>query len=181
MANPLSSSPSGPLPISHSEPLPPNQESAPRRWWLGLVVMVLGAVWLYGAGSVASTTNFIGLGPSAAIYGVGAGLVCLGALLLVQELRGSVPSESECDADGRTTFSAQGLALTLAGISVPLLTMKWLGFPLTALLAFVLVTHGFGSRRTGFDVLVGAVLASGVWWGFSRLGIALGPFFPLVN
>jgi putative tricarboxylic transport membrane protein len=148
--------------------------------------MVLGAVWLYGAGSIASTTNFIGLGPAAAIYGVGAGLVCLGALLLLQELRGTQPSEpdqaGDRDAnDASSPFSARALGLTLAGISVPLLTMKWLGFPLTALLAFVLVTHGFGSRRTGFDVLVGALLASGVWWGFSRLGIALGPFFPLVN
>jgi putative tricarboxylic transport membrane protein len=152
-----------------------------RRGGVGLAVMVLGAVWLHGATSIASTTFFIGLGPAALIYGLGAGMLLLGTLLLVQQLRTSPARLRDETTAADAHFSRQGFWLALAGVAVPLVSMKPLGFPITAVLAFVLVTHAFGSRRTLFDLGVGTVLAIAVWWAFSRLGIALGPFLPILN
>jgi len=149
-----------------------------RPWWLGLAILVMGAVWLNGARGIASTTNYVGVGPAAIVLVVGLVLVLLGFLLTVQALRGQlVPS----DDDEEAPFSRPAFLTALAGICVPLLTIRWLGFPLSAMLAFTLVTHAFGSRRTALDLAIGAALASLSWLGFSRLGISLGPFLPLLG
>ncbi len=150
-----------------------------RPWWLGLAILVMGAVWLNGARSIASTTNYVGLGPSAIVIAVGLVLVLLGFLLIMQALKGQLapPSGDEEEAP----FSRPAFLMALAGVGVPLLTIRWLGFPFSAMLAFTLVTHAFGSRRTLLDLAIGAGLASLAWLGFSRLGISLGPFFPLLG
>jgi putative tricarboxylic transport membrane protein len=135
----------------------------------------MGALWLNGARSIASTTNFIGLGPSAIVTAVGLGLTLLGILLILQALRGGLGAQEE-GAASRSAF-----LLAVAGTGVPLVTMRWLGFPLTAMLAFTFVTHAFGSRRTLLDLAVGFALGSAAWLGFSRLGISLGGFLPLAG
>ena len=151
----------------------------PRRWWLGLGVMALGAVWLWGARSIASTTHFIGVGPSAMITAVGAGLVLLGLLLAWQEWRGLAPPVEE--EEGATGFSGRRFALAVAAIALPLATMAPLGFPVTAMGTFALVARAFGSRRLLLDLLIGAVLGALLWWLFSKLGVHLGRFLPLVG
>ena len=149
-----------------------------RPWWLGLAILVMGAVWLNGARGIASTTNYVGVGPAAIVFAVGIVLILLGFLLTVQALRGQwVPSDEEEEA----SFSRQAFLTALAGVCVPLLTIRWLGFPFSAMLAFTLVTHAFGSRRTLLDLGIGALIASLAWLGFSRLGISLGPFFPMLG
>lgn len=151
----------------------------PRRWWLGLGVVALGAVWLWGARSIASTTHFIGLGPSAMITAVGAGLVVLGLLLGWQEWHGlTVPVDDE---EGAGPFSGRRFALAVAGIALPLVAMAPLGFPITAMGTFALVARAFGSRRLLLDLLIGAVLGALLWWLFSKLGVHLGKFLPLVR
>ncbi|MGO4666803.1 tripartite tricarboxylate transporter TctB family protein [Bosea sp. 2RAB26] len=159
----------------------PSRQDArkPRPWWLGLGVLAMGALWLNGARSIASTTNYIGVGPAAIILAVGIGLTILGVILITQAMRGELVAAAEGEDEAPPSRSA--FLLALAGVSIPLLTIRWLGFPLTAMLAFTLVTHAFGSRRTGFDLLVGAALGSAAWFGFSRLGISLGPFLPLIG
>ena len=75
-------------------------------WWLGLALAIMGALWLKGARSISSTTNYIGLGPAAIVLAVGLGLTILGVLLILQALRGEFaaiddeaeapPSRSAC-------------------------------------------------------------------------------------
>lgn len=149
-----------------------------RPWWLGLAILVMGAVWLNGARGIASTTNYVGVGPAAIVLVVGIVLVLLGFLLTLQALRGQL---APSDEDEEAPFSRPAFLTALAGICVPLLTIRWLGFPFSAMLAFTLVTHAFGSRRTALDLAIGAALASLSWLGFSRLGISLGPFLPLLG
>ena len=150
-----------------------------RPWWLGLAILVMGVLWLNGARSIASTTNYVGVGPAAIVLAVGLGLVLLGFLLIVQALKGELASHSEDEEEA--PFSRPAFLMALAGVGVPLLTIRWLGFPFSAMLAFTLVTHAFGSRRTLLDLGIGATIASLAWLGFSRLGISLGPFFPLLG
>ncbi len=152
----------------------------PRRrpWWLGLALAVMGALWLNGARGIASTTNYIGLGPAAIVLAVGLGLPILGVLLMLQALRGEFGT---VDDEAEAPPSRRAFLFALAGVAVPLLTMQSLGFPVTAMLAFALVTHGFGSRRTILDLAIGFVLGSAAWFGFSGLGISLGSFLPLIG
>lgn len=149
-----------------------------RPWWLGLGVFVMGALWLNGARGIASTTNYIGVGPAAMVLAVGAGLAILGVILIVQALRGELAATPADGGDAQAPPSRAAFLTALAGVAVPLLTIRWLGFPLTAMLAFALVTRAFGSRRALLDLAIGALLASAAWFGFSRLGISLGAFFP---
>jgi len=153
-----------------------------RPWWIGLAVLAMGLVWLYGATTIHSTTAYVGMGPHVMVAAVGAGLVVLGVLLLVQIARGETfrPQEEE-NADVDAPPSRPAFLVALAGVALPLATIGWLGFPLTAALGFTLVTHAFGSRRTLFDLLVGAVVGVGSWYLFSLLGIDLGPFLPLIR
>jgi putative tricarboxylic transport membrane protein len=151
-----------------------------RPWWLGLVVLIMGCVWLNGARSIASTTNYVGVGPAAIVVAVGVGLTLLGVILIVQALRGDLVAAVE-EGHADTPPSRPAFLMALAGVCIPLLTIRWLGFPLSAMLAFTLVTHAFGSRRTLLDLAIGAVLASAAWFGFSRLGISLGGFLPLLG
>ncbi|WP_010104036.1 tripartite tricarboxylate transporter TctB family protein [Verminephrobacter aporrectodeae] len=159
-----------------------------RPWWIGLGVALMGALWIHGASGIASTTGYVGLGPEAIVFVEGIGLTLLGLILIVQALRGTFTAVAPEDADGdgdadadasAAPASRQALLLALAGMGVPLLTMRWLGFPLTAMLAFTLVARAFGSPRTGRDLVVGALLGSLTWFVFSRLGIGLGAFLPL--
>ncbi|MCV9934892.1 tripartite tricarboxylate transporter TctB family protein [Boseaceae bacterium BT-24-1] len=163
------------MPIAEEAP-PRERRSKP--WWLGLALAVMGALWLNGARGIASTTNYIGLGPAAIVLAVGLGLVVLGVLLILQALRGDFRA---VDDEAEAPPSRAAFLLALAGVAIPLLTMRWLGFPLTAMLAFALVTHGFGSRRTALDLAIGFVLGTIAWFGFSRLGISLGGFLPLLG
>ncbi len=149
-----------------------------RPWWLGLGVFVMGALWLNGARGIASTTNYIGVGPAAMVLAVGVGLAVLGVILIVQALRGELAPALEEGAETEAPPSRTAFLMALAGVAVSLLTIRWLGFPLTAMLAFALVARAFGSRRLLLDLAIGALLASAAWFGFSRLGISLGAFFP---
>ncbi len=158
----------------------PAAAGKPRPWWLGLAVLTMGGVWLNGARGIASTTNYIGVGPAAMVIVVGTGLAVLGVILMVQALRGD-PVAAPGDGDAETPPSRPAFLMALAGVCLPLLTIRWLGFPLSAMLAFALVTHAFGSRRTLLDLAIGAGLASAAWFGFSRLGISLGGFLPLLG
>lgn len=153
-----------------------------RPWWVGVCVFAMGAIWLHGAISIVSTTNFIGVGPAAMIKAVGAGLVVVGILLVIQALRGEefAPQEEE-GADLEAPPSRKAFFLALAGVALPLLIIRPLGFPITAMFTFALVTHAFGSRRTILDLAIGAVISCIAWYGFSKLGINLGPFFPLIG
>nr|WP_298688354.1 tripartite tricarboxylate transporter TctB family protein [uncultured Dongia sp.] len=156
--------------------------TANRPWWVGLPIIVMGAIWLYGGGSIRATTGFIGIGPAAIVDTVGAALVVLGILLVIQALRG-VPftPEDEEGANAAAPPSRKAFCLALGGIVLPLGTIQWLGFPLTAMLVFTLVTHAFGSRRTVLDLAIGLALSSFSWYGFSKLGIGLGHFLPLIG
>jgi putative tricarboxylic transport membrane protein len=151
-----------------------------RPWWLGLAVLAMGAIWLNGARGIASTTNYIGVGPAAIVLAVGIGLVILGLLLIVQALRGDLAGAAQ-DSDEQAPPSRPAFLLALAGVAIPLVTIRWLGFPLSAMLAFTFVTHAFGSRRTLLDLCIGLALSSLAWFGFSRLGISLGGFLPLLG
>lgn len=153
-----------------------------RPWWVGAAILLMGVVWLHGAGTIHATTNVIGIGPAAMAQVTGALLVACGLMLIFQALKGEPfrPQEEE-GADLEAPPSHRSFLLALAGVGLPLIAMQRLGFPVVAAVAFALVTHAFGSRRTALDLVIGAIVSCLSWYGFSLLGINLGPFFPLIG
>jgi putative tricarboxylic transport membrane protein len=176
-ADPVSGTPAAPAPGAPSAGVRP----WPRPWWLGVAVIALGLVWLYGALSLPRTVTYAVIGPALFPAVIGLGLVVLGALLLVAVVRGErfEPQEAE-DADvGRAPSRAALWTAVAAGV-VPVLVIRPLGFPVAAALAFALTARAFGSRRLPLDLGVGLLLGIACWFLFSRLlGLSLPGLPPL--
>ena len=153
-----------------------------RPWWLGLAVIAIGAVWVQQGYGLPKMGGYAGVGPGDFVMIVGLALIALGLALIAQIARGASfePQEAE-SAEAGAPPSRKALAFAAAGAAIPLLTMRPLGFPLTAMLAFALVTHAFGSRRLALDCGIGLALGLICWFGFSRLGVTLGGALPLAG
>jgi putative tricarboxylic transport membrane protein len=139
-------------------------------------------VWLYGAASLPQGAQYAVIGPGLFVTVIGIALVLLGALLTFQIARGErfSPQESE-DAVADAPADPKAFALAVTAAAVPLLLMRTIGFPLTSILSFALVARAFGSKRIVLDLAIGAILAAVAYWGFTRLGVGLGPIFPFLN
>jgi putative tricarboxylic transport membrane protein len=151
-----------------------------RPWWLGLAVAAAGGVWVHGALTLPQRAQYAVVGPGLFPLLIGAGLVALGLLLLVQVGRGErfEPQEGE-DVDPTAPVSRRAFWTTLAGVAVPLVTMRPLGFAVTAALAFALVARAFGSRRLPVDLALGLAIGLVAWFVFSRLlGVSLPGLLP---
>jgi len=153
-----------------------------RPWWLGLAVIAIGLLWLFQGRSLPQLGGYAALGPGFFVTVIGGLIVLLGVILLVQIARGEqfTPQDTE-NAEANATVSWPSLLYAAAAAAVPLLTMQRLGFPLTAMFSFALVTRAFGSRRIVFDCMIGLVLGVICWIGFSKLGVNLGQIMPLVE
>src|SRR5690606_36147104 len=91
----------------------------------------------------------------------GAGLLILGAILVLQIWRGETFEAQDAeDADGASKMDKRAFFTALVAVALPIGTMGPLGLPFTATLSFVLVANAFGSRRWWLDVTCGLVLAS---------------------
>lgn len=162
---------------------PDGRQAAPARpYWLGLGVVAIGAVWLYGAASLPQTAQYAAIGPGLFVTVIGAALIVLGIALTVQIARGEqfAPQDSE-DAMSDAPADWRALALAVAAAALPLLTIRQLGFPLTATLVFALVARAFGSRRPLLDLAIGLAISLLAYFGFVRLGVSLGGFLPLLG
>jgi putative tricarboxylic transport membrane protein len=151
-----------------------------RPWWLGFLVIAVGAFWIYGASLLPQTATYAKVGPGMFVTVAGLGLVVLGVLLLIQIARGE-PFEAQDGENVEAGKSADwsALASAVAAGAVPLYTMHRFGFIVTAALVFALTTRAFGSRRFVFDIAVGLLIAALAWYGFSLLGVNLGPGWKL--
>ncbi len=161
----------------------PGSASAPaaRPWGLGVAVVVFGLVWIYGALTLPHAVTYAVVGPGLFPALIGAGLVALGALLLVAVARGErfEPQEAE-DADASRRPSMAAFWTTVVAGAVSIVAVRPLGFPVAAALTFALTARAFGSRRLPVDLIVGFLLGVACWLLFSRLlGLSLPGFPPL--
>ena len=146
-----------------------------RPWWIGVVVIAIGAFWTYGAMQLPQTATYARIGPGMFVTAAGLGLIFFGLLLLIQIARGErfEAQDAEDIASGQAADWA-ALAMAVAAASVPLYTMERFGFVVTAALMFVLTTRAFGSRRILVDCAIGMIIAAVAWYGFNLLGVNLG-------
>ena len=153
-----------------------------RPWWVGVAIIAMGSVWLYGASTLSQSSSISGVGPGIFVTLIGVALIVCGVVLVVQLSR-AVDDRAALAEDGeeKTPFQAVPFVTALVAVASPTLLMTSIGFPLTAALIFAAVTHAFGSRRILFDLAVGAVLSSTSWFVFRWLGVELGSFLPLLR
>ena len=55
-----------------------------RPWWVGVAIMALGGVWLYGASNLQQSSSIAGIGPGVFVTLIGIGLVVCGVVLVFQ-------------------------------------------------------------------------------------------------
>jgi len=153
-----------------------------RPWWLGLVVIFLGAVCLYAASSLEITAQYAGIGPGMLLVVIGAVFLLLGVLLLIQIAQGEPfePLDAE-NAAANQPMDKRAFATALVAVTLPTLIMEPLGLPITAMLSFMLVARAFGSQRLRSDLLIGLILGSVCWLLFTWLGLQLGGFLPVAG
>ncbi|MFA5703964.1 MAG: tripartite tricarboxylate transporter TctB family protein [Advenella sp.] len=163
-----------------SSPTTPQPPAKP--WWLGLVVVLMGAICLYAANELANTARYSAIGPGLFVTATGIGLILLGLLLLIQIARGEKfePQDTE-NAEGDTPMDKRAFFIALAAALVPVFIIELLGLPITAMVSFTLVTLAFGSTQIVLNLLVGFILGSASWYLFSLLGLQLGDFIPLLG
>jgi len=175
------SDPTGAASAPATPPPEPGGRPPARPWGVGVGVIAFGLVWLYGALSLPQAATYAVVGPGLFPAVIGAGLVVLGALLLVAVARGErfEPQETE-DADVTRLPSRAAFWLTVAAGIVPVFVTRPLGFPIAAAFTFALTARAFGSRRLLLDLGVGLLLGMACWVLFSRLlGLSLPGFPPL--
>lgn len=150
-----------------------------RPYWIGALVIAMGALWLYGAMDLPQGARYAAVGPGLFVTIAGAGLVLLGITLIIQIARGESfePQDAE-DAAANAPMDKIAFFTALLAALLPVVLMRPMGLPFTAMISFTLVARAFGSRRLLLDIAIGAILGCLAWYLFSQLGLQLGRFFP---
>lgn len=158
------------------------QENKSKPWWLGIAVIVLGAICLYSGSKLPSTAQYAAIGPGLFVSLTGLGLVILGLLLTLQIARGEkFEAQDTENASGSTPMDKKAFFTATLGCLIPALTITFLGLPLTAMLTFALIARSFGSKKLISDLIIGFILGGLSWLLFSYLGLQLGEFLPLIG
>jgi|SRR5690554_5686401 len=148
-------------------------------WWLGLAVILLGAVCLFASTELSLGAQYAGIGPGLFVSLVGLGLVGLGVMLLIQMARGTAFDNAELAQD--PGMDKRAFFTVLVASIIPAMAMQPLGLPLTAALSFMLVARALGSNRVVLDLISGFILGAVSWFLFSELGLQLGGFLPVAG
>ena len=156
--------------------------TGPRPYWLAAIVIAIGLIWIWGASSLPPATRYAGIGPRGFPTFIGGALVLLGIILALQISRGmSFEAQETENADAHAPVNYAALLMVLAAATLPILTLRTFGLPLTAMVIFALVARAFGSRKLVKDLLTGLILGSLAWLLFDRLGLQLGQFLPIAG
>lgn len=130
-------------------------------------LVLAGGYVLYDASTLAPAFSDQPVQPNALPYLVGAALVLLGGLLAVATRRGDLPSAEEGEDIDLTLPSDWATVAKLVGVFVlNIVLIEWLGWAITGALLFAGAAWVLGSRRIGLNLVIGAVLSVGTWYGF---------------
>ena len=144
-----------------------------RRWpelLLAVAVVALGIVTIVDGAGQPVSTSASGIGAGQFPMLVGALTAGLGAILLVQVLRGRVghPDAAEGDVDV-TRMRTWQVALTIASLVGFALTVDVLGYPIAAALAFIGIAVAVGAKRWLVTIAVAVLLSLGIFYLFTLL------------
>lgn len=144
---------------------------------LALAVIVVGVGVVWQATQIRLTPAYSKVGPRVIPYIVGAGLILVGLWLAFEALTGrgdqGVSSESE-DADPTLPTNWPTVGLLAAALLAYLILLVPAGFIIASTVLFVGAAFAMGSRRYARDLVVGILMATILYVGFTRgLGLRL--------
>jgi putative tricarboxylic transport membrane protein len=137
------------------------------QYGLAALLAVIGAYVLYDATTLSPAFSDQPVQPSAFPYLVGGALLVLAALLALAAARGDVPEAEEGeDVDLTTSSDWPTVAKLVAVFVLNIAFIDLLGWAITGAFLFAGTAWVLGSRRHVFDIVVGALLSVGTWYGF---------------
>jgi putative tricarboxylic transport membrane protein len=147
-------------------------EAAPKRtdkaqYGLAALLAVIGGYVIYDATTLRPAFSDQPVQPSAFPYLVGGALLVLAALLALAAARGDVPAAEEGEDVDLTQGSDWATVAKLVAVFVlNIALIDLLGWAITGAFLFAGTAWVLGSRRPVFDLVVGALLSVGTWYGF---------------
>jgi putative tricarboxylic transport membrane protein len=152
-----------------------SEDDAPRRaapeFLIGIGLLAVAAAVLWQTWAIPVSPLYSKVGPTVFPYMTATGLAVLAMLLIVAAARGGWQPDEEKE----TPTDWKALAFVVAGLVANVVLIQPLGFTAASVVMFVLVCHGFGSRRPLRDGLIALVLALAAYFGFARaLGVNIG-------
>lgn len=158
------------------EPEPKARTIDRAQYGLAAFLAVVGAYVIIDASTLEPGFSDDYLGPKALPYVIGTALVVLAALLVIATARGDVPEPEEGEdvvlgsgTDWLTVAKLVGVFL------VNIVLIDFLGWAITGAILFAGSAAVLGSRTYVRDLIVGAVMSVGSWYGFY---VALGVPIP---
>jgi putative tricarboxylic transport membrane protein len=137
------------------------------QYGLAALLAVIGGYILYDASTLRPGFADQPVQPNAFPYAIGAVLLALAVLLAVATARGDVPQAEEgedVDLDVKADWRTVGLLVAVFALNIALI--DWLGWAITGALLFTGAAWVLGNRRIVLNLLIGAVLSVGTWYGF---------------
>jgi putative tricarboxylic transport membrane protein len=137
------------------------------QYGLAALLAVIGAYVVYDGTTLAPAFSDQPVQPSAFPYLVGGALLVLAGILALATARGDVPEAEEGEDVDLTTSSDWPTVAKLAGVfALNIALIDLLGWAITGAFLFAGTAWVLGSRRHVFDLVVGALLSVGTWYGF---------------
>ncbi len=139
--------------------------------FIGLGLLAFAGIVLWQTLQIPVSPLYSKVGPTIFPYITAGLLALLSAPLLVSAMRGGWQPEDEREV--RSEWKA--LAFVLAGLVANIALIGAVGFTAASTVMFVLVAHGFGSRRPLRNAAIGFATALIAYFGFARLlGVNIG-------
>jgi putative tricarboxylic transport membrane protein len=146
---------------------------------IGEIVIAVGVIVLAGvigwqAMSIPVSPIYAKVGPTVVPLMTAGALALLGALLMVEALRGGWQSAEEREA----APDRPALLWIAVGLVLNVVLIVPAGFTIASVILFVCVARGFGSKAMLRDAAIGAAFALIAYFGFAKtLGIDIGAGF----
>jgi putative tricarboxylic transport membrane protein len=155
----------------------PERRKDKAQYGVAALLAVIGAYILYDASTLSPAFSDQPVQPSAFPFVIGGALLVLAALLALATARGDVPEAEEGeDVDLTVQADWPTVAKLVAVFSLNIALIGFLGWAITGAILFAGTAWVLGSRRHVFDIVVGALLSVGTWYGFYvGLGVPIPP------
>ncbi len=145
----------------------PERRKDTAQFGLAALLAVVGGYVLYDASTLEPAFSDQPVQPSAFPYVIGGALLVLAGVLALATARGDVPDAEEGeDIDLTVQADWPTVAKLVAVFSLNIALIDLLGWAITGAFLFAGTAWVLGSRRHVFDLVVGALLSVGTWYGF---------------
>jgi putative tricarboxylic transport membrane protein len=143
---------------------------------VGVGALLVAAVLAYGATSISSQSGYSGVGPNVLPWVISAAMAICGGLLVYESLTGGYRHMETPSGAARGDWGA--LAWVSAGVLLNATLITTIGFILSCALCFTLAVRGLRAsegkpagnlRQTVVDAVTGMLIASPVYWLFTKL------------